>query len=98
MSIAPQPSNRLYVGNVDFRMSRQDVWNMFSEVGEVTDVFFPKNFDNPKRPHRGYVFVEMATPEEAITAIEEFHGVEDDYGRELIVRIADLRKEQPCRQ
>lgn len=87
-----QPNCRLYVGNIDFRMSRDDVKDLFSDVGTVVDVFFPKDENNPKRPHRGFIFVEMGSPDEALEAIEEFHGDEDDYGRELIVRIADVRK------
>ena len=89
----PQPSCRLYVGNIDFRMNREDVRSCFADVGDVVDVFFPRDMDNPKRPHRGYVFVEMASAADAMAAIQEFHGEEDDYGRELIVRVADIRKQ-----
>ena len=86
-----QPNCRLYVGNIDFRMNKADVKDLFTEVGHVVDVFFPRDEDS-KRPHRGFVFVEMGSPNEALKAIEEFHGVEDDYVRELIVRVADIRK------
>lgn len=73
-------------------MTRTDVRDLFAEVGHVVDVFFPRSDENDKRPHRGYIFVEMGSAAEAMAAIEEFHGTEDDYGRELIVRIADVRK------
>ena len=81
----------MYVGNIDFRMTRGDVKTLFSDVGHVIDVFFPRSDENDKRPHRGYIFVEMGSAAEALAAIEEFNGAEDDYGRELIVRIADTR-------
>ena len=92
MSNQAQPGCRLYVGNIDFRMTKSDIRDMFSEVGDVVDVYFPKDEENNKRPHRGYIFVEMDSPESALEAIEEFHETDDDFGREMIVRIADVRR------
>lgn len=89
---SPQPNCRLYVGNIDFRMTRADVKDLFSDAGHVVDVFFPRCDEDDKRPHRGYIFVEMGSAEEALVAIKEFHGTEDDFGRELIVRVADMRR------
>lgn len=86
---------RLYVGNIDFRMTKEDIEDFFSQKGEVVDVFLPKAEESEKGktpPHRGYVFVQMSTSEEATDAISEFHGEKDPHGRELIVRVADLRK------
>lgn len=73
-------------------MTRADVKDLFSEAGHVVDVFFPRSDENDKRPHRGYIFVEMGSAAEALAAIEEFNGTEDDFGRELIVRVADTRR------
>lgn len=91
MSKQVSPSCRLYVGNIDFAMDKDDVRDLFSQSGTVVDVYFPKDEDKD-RPHRGYIFVEMGNTEEAIRAIEDFHGQEDPHGRELIVRIADIRR------
>jgi len=82
---------RLYVGNIDFNMTKQDIKDLFSIVGKVVDVYFPRD---ENRPHRGYVFVQMSTPEEALDAIKEFHQELDPYDRELVVRLADFKKQK----
>ncbi len=87
---------RLYVGNIDFRMTREDVEDMFGEAGEVVDVYFPKNEDDP-RPHKGYIFVQMGSADQTLKAIRMFHQALDDFDRELIVRLADFRK-RPIRR
>jgi len=81
------PEARLYVANLAYSMTREDVAELFEEVGNVVDVYLPqlKNSDH----HKGYGFVEMSSAEEAQDAIDEFHGAEDYYGRALTVRIAD---------
>lgn len=81
------PEARLYVANLSYKMTAEDVAAMFSEVGEVLDVYLPTLRDT--QHHKGYGFVEMSTAQEAQDAIDEFHGEEDLYGRELTVRIAD---------
>jgi RNA recognition motif-containing protein len=68
-------------------MSAEDVIELFSEVGEVLDVYLPRQ--QGAENHKGYGFVEMSSAREAQDAIDEIHGTEDFYGRELTVRIAD---------
>lgn len=82
---------RLYVGNIDFRMTREDVEDLFSKAGDVVDVYFPKNEDDP-RPHKGYIFIQMGDAEQTLKAIRLFHQTFDNYERELIVRLADFRR------
>lgn len=83
--------HRLYVGNIDFRMGREEIEEMFSEAGEVIDIYFPANKVST-RPHRGYIFIEMATAEQTLDAIKLFHQGFDNYDRQLIVRLADIRR------
>jgi RNA recognition motif-containing protein len=91
MSSNVSPSCRLYVGNIDFEMNKDDVRAFFGDAGNVIDVYFPRD-ENKRKPHRGYIFVEMENADQALTAIQDFHGQKDPYGRELIVRVADIRK------
>lgn len=68
-------------------MSKDDVIELFTEVGTVVDVYLPQQRDADN--HKGYGFVEMASGDEAQDAIDDIHGTEDYYGRTLTVRIAD---------
>lgn len=81
------PEARIYVANLSYAMSVEDVVELFEEVGDVIDVYLPRQ--RGAEHHRGYGFVEMASAEEAQDAIEDIHGTEDYYGRVLTVRIAD---------
>jgi len=84
------PEARVYVANLSYNMTPKDVEELFGEVGSVIDVFLPQK--QGAEHHKGYGFVEMRTAEEAQAAIDELHGDEDYYGRELTVRIADRDK------
>lgn len=70
-------------------MSKQDIKHFFEAAGEVIDVYFPRD-DN--RPHKGYVFIQMGSIGDAMNAIRKFHQELDPFNRELIVRLADFRK------
>ena len=87
------PNCRLYVGNIDFKMSKGEIHDLFSEAGEVVDIYFPKR-EGDSRPHRGFIFVQMKNPAQTINAIRLFHQTQDFYDRELVVRLADFRKEK----
>lgn len=65
---------KLYVGNMSYRMTQDELRDVFSEAGTVTDVFIIKDRESG-RP-KGFAFVTMASPEEAKTAIEMFNGKE----------------------
>ena len=82
---------RLYVGNIDFKMTKDEIEEFFSKAGQVMDIYFPKR-EGDTRPHKGYIFVQMGNVEQTIKAIRMFHQVRDYYDRELIVRLADFRK------
>ena len=90
MEFVSDPQCRLYVGNLSFCVTEEDVKDMFNTVGFVKDVYLPRV---PKsRQHKGYGFVEMSSAEDALNAIAHLHKVPDVGGRTMLVRFADVRK------
>ena len=82
--------NRLFVGNLSFQATEDDVRELFKEAGEVKDCHLVMDRET-KRP-RGFGFVEMDSPEAAASAITMFHG-KDFQGRDLSVSEARPRNE-----
>lgn len=64
--------------------------NMFGTAGKVLDVYLPRIYKTPK--HKGFGFVEMASFEDAQNAIAQLHEKPDLFGRDMVVRFADLRR------
>ena len=83
-------STKLFVGNLSFRTSSEDLRTAFSAVGNVDSASVIEDRETGRS--RGFAFVEMATPEEAQAAINEFHGKEID-GRALTVNEAKPRED-----
>lgn len=81
---------RIYVGNISFDASTEDVKDYFSKFGEVKDCYMPTN-RNTGQP-RGFAFVVM-DDEPASTAIEESNGI-DFFGRPLTVSVSLSRGEK----
>jgi len=72
--------SKIYVGNLNFQTSMEDLNAAFAEYGEVMDCFIPSDYEgNP----RGFGFIQMAE-EDALKAIEGLNGTELD-GRTLNV-------------
>lgn len=65
-------STRLYVGNISFKVTEDDVKDLFSQAGEVVSVKLIKDAATGRL--RGFGFVEMASKEEAQKAISMFNG------------------------
>jgi cold-inducible RNA-binding protein len=76
---------RLYVGNLSFRTTVDDLREHFAQAGNVESVSVVEDRETGRS--RGFGFVEMATPEEAQAAIEQFNG-KDFGGRNLTVNEA----------
>src|SRR3954470_21882240 len=85
-------NNKLYVGNLPFASTAQDLEALFGEVGTVSVVEII--FDKFTGRSRGFAFVTMTNGEEAQKAVEKFHGHEIE-GRALAVNIARPREERP---
>ncbi|XP_062201464.1 uncharacterized protein LOC133903980 [Phragmites australis] len=80
--------SRLYVGNLDFRISESDVIKMFSPFGKITAEDFLWHTRGPKRGEpRGYAFVQYTTKEEAQLAKEKMNG-KLVRGRPMVVHLA----------
>lgn len=84
-------ATKLYVGNLSFRTSSEDLREAFASVGTVESATVIEDRDTGRS--RGFGFVEMATPEEAAAAIEQFNG-KDMGGRNLTVNEAKPRTER----
>jgi RNA recognition motif-containing protein len=84
--------NKLYVGNLSFRTTSEDLQSQFSQAGTVTSANVVT--DRESGFSRGFGFVEMSSDEEAANAITMFHGQEID-GRALTVNEARPREERP---
>jgi RNA recognition motif-containing protein len=76
---------KLYVGNLSFRTTSEDLREAFSQAGTVESASVIEDRETGRS--RGFGFIEMATPEEAAAAIEMFNG-KDLGGRNLTVNEA----------
>ncbi len=84
-------SNKLFVGNLSFNTTENDLQDAFAAHGTVTETNLM--MDRMTGRPRGFGFVTMSTPEEAQKAIEALHGQELD-GRALTVNVAKPREER----
>ena len=82
---------KLYVGNLSFRTTSEELREAFSAVVTVESASVIEDRDTGRS--RGFGFVEMATPEEAAAAIEQFNG-KDFGGRNLTVNEAKPRTDR----
>ena len=80
---------KLYVGNLSFNTSNQDLSDLFAQIGTVETATVVEDRDTGRS--RGFGFVEMASKEDGERAIEELNGKEVD-GRELKVNEAKPRE------
>ena len=78
-------STKLYVGNISFNTSNQDLIDLFSSSGTVTSANIIEDRETGRS--RGFGFVEMSSSEEANAAIAALNGKEVD-GRALKVNEA----------
>ena len=76
---------KLYVGNISFRMADQDLTDLFGQKGEVLSAKIIMDRDSGRS--KGFGFVEMGSKEAAEAAIEAYNGQEIE-GRTLRVNIA----------
>lgn len=87
-------NSKLYVGNLPFASTAQDLEALFGQAGTVSVVEII--FDKFTGRSRGFAFVTMGSAEEAQKAVEQFHGHQME-GRALAVNIARPREERPPR-
>ena len=85
-------SNKLFVGNLSFDTTENDLQDAFAAHGTVTEANIM--MDRMSGRPRGFGFVTMSTPEEAQKAIAAMNGAQLG-GRALTVNIARPREERP---
>src|SRR5918997_5448232 len=84
-------SMKLYVGNLSFQTSSDDLQQLFAQVGTVESASVVEDRDTGRS--RGFGFVEMASKEEGEAAIAQFNGKEFN-GRNLSVNEARPREDR----
>jgi cold-inducible RNA-binding protein len=82
-------SMKLYVGNLAFETSGENLRQHFAQAGTVETASVVEDRDTGRS--RGFGFVEMATKEEGEAAIAQFNGNDLD-GRNLTVNVAKPRE------
>ena len=82
-------STKLYVGNLAFQTTSQELQQLFGQAGTVQSASVVEDRDTGRS--RGFAFVEMSSEEEATSAIEQFNGKEVS-GRALKVNEAKPRE------
>jgi RNA recognition motif-containing protein len=80
---------KLYVGNLAFQTTSQDLQELFANAGTVESAQVIEDRDTGRS--KGFAFVEMSTDDEAATAIDQFNGKEVA-GRTLTVNEARPRE------
>ncbi|HCA58622.1 MAG: RNA-binding protein [Acidobacteria bacterium] len=84
-------SRKLYVGNLSFRVTSDDLHEHFATAGAVESANVV--MDRETGRSRGFGFVEMATEDDATNAIAQFNGTEYD-GRNMVVSEARPREDR----
>jgi len=82
-------STKLYVGNLAFQTTNQQLQDLFAQAGTVQSASVVEDRDTGRS--RGFAFVEMSSNAEAAAAIEQFNG-KDLGGRLLKVNEAKPRE------
>ncbi len=85
-------STKLFVGNLDFKVTENDLQDAFAAHGAVLEANLVT--DRATGRPRGLAFVTMSSPEEAQKAIDALNGMELG-GRTLNVNVARPREERP---
>lgn len=81
-------STNIYVGNLSFNTSSDELETLFAEYGEVADAQVITDRETGRS--RGFGFVEMGSTEAAESAISALNGTDVD-GRQLKVNVAKPR-------
>jgi len=86
-------STKLFVGNLSFNTTENDLHEAFAAHGQVLEANLM--MDRMTGRSRGFAFVTYGTPEEAQKAISAMNGAQLD-GRALTVNIARPKEERPA--
>jgi RNA recognition motif-containing protein len=87
-------NTKLFVGNLSYDTTENDLQDLFAACGPVSDVNIIT--DRMSGRPRGFAFVNMATPEGAEAAIQQLNG-KNVHGRDIAVNEARPREERSDR-
>lgn len=87
--------SRLFVGNLPYQITTQDLQELFAQAGVVASVNLM--MDKYSGRSRGFAFVDMSSLDEASKAVELLSEKEFQ-GRPLTVNLARPREDRPPRQ
>lgn len=87
-------NKRLYVGNLPYKTDEAALEALFSQAGAVESVHVMREPETGRA--RGFAFVEMATEQDATSAVTQFHEYQLD-GRALTVNEARPKAERAGR-
>jgi RNA recognition motif-containing protein len=82
----------MYVGNLNFRTTEDDLRDLFAPYGQIDDLIILNDRETGRS--RGFGFITLADDEQAKKAIEELHE-QDFQGRNLVLNEARPRTERP---
>jgi RNA recognition motif-containing protein len=84
--------SKLYVGNLSYTTTEDDLRTLFAQAGTVKSVSVIKDRDTGRS--KGFAFVEMGTADEAQKAISQFNG-QAFQERSLRINVARPREDRP---
>ena len=84
--------SKLYVGNLSYSTTEDDLRQLFSQAGNVKSVSVIKDRDTGRS--KGFGFVEMGSDEDAQKAVSQFNG-QSFQDRSLKVNVARPREDRP---
>ncbi len=79
-------ASKVFVGNLSYNTTKEQVQELFAQAGPLTDVFLPTDRETGRM--RGFAFVTYESDEDAQKAIQQFNGQQLD-GRPLRVNPAE---------
>ncbi|MEN9217591.1 RNA-binding protein [Synechococcus sp. C9] len=82
----------IYIGNLNYRVTKEDIQEVFAEYGSVKNVVLPMDRETGRM--RGFAFVEMNEDDQEDKAITELDGAEW-MGRQLRVNKARPKEDRP---
>ncbi|MBI1746192.1 MAG: RNA-binding protein [Acidobacteria bacterium] len=85
-------NTKLYVGNLAYGTSQEDLEELFGKHGQVAEVRIIRDMNSGQS--RGFAFVEMASPDDAQKAMEALNGFELQ-DRALVVNEARPKEGRP---
>lgn len=85
----------LFIANLDWEITSEDLQSTFSAFGPVT--YAHVVYDNSTKKSKGFGYIEMEETDHAINAINALNGM-DINGRKLDVKIASPKGNRPAKQ